>query len=372
MLVSLLAARILVAGQAFAGDRIAPSLPSPLTAVDDGTASDVFRLQLADDAYVTLSAQNTVNLTAFGLTKSLAVDLDLERFWITAPGTRFVVGTDHGNVPMEAPQVAFFRGKAVGRDDSKVFLSVSPKGMNGIIRLGEAEYVLSSSSGHQNAAAIATHTIFDRYSFDPAAPPIPFDCEVVLAPGQVAPVATAQPMAYVLGASRVALIAFDGDYEFRLLFGTPDDAALYTLELIAAISTIYENDINLKLAASYVRIWDTPSDPYTAGDTSGQLPEFANYWQSNMGSVFRNTAHLLSGRNLGGGIAYLDNMCGDSLAYGVSANLDGFFPTPIHSADFNNWDLVVVAHELGHNFRSPHTHCYSPPVDQCWNTESEC
>jgi hypothetical protein len=91
-----------------------------------------------------------------------------------------------------------------------------------------------------------------------------------------------------------------------------------------------------------------------------------------MGFVVRNTVHMLSGKSGGGGIAYLNQMCGGQYAYGVSSSLNGEFPTPIHDADWGNWDLVVVAHELGHNFRSPHTHCYSPPVDTCYNGDSSC
>jgi hypothetical protein len=35
-------------------------------------------------------------------------------------------------------------------------------------------------------------------------------------------------------------------------------------------------------------------------------------------------------------------------------------------------DTFVTAHELGHIFGSRHTHCYSPPVDECHGSERGC
>ncbi|MCH8314425.1 MAG: hypothetical protein IIA64_00495, partial [Planctomycetes bacterium] len=47
------------------------------------------------------------------------------------------------------------------------------------------------------------------------------------------------------------------------------------------------------------------------------------------------------------------------------SGMNGYFPYPLEHNNNQNWDIIVVSHELGHNFGSPHTHDYNPPIDGC-------
>jgi hypothetical protein len=135
--------------------------------------------------------------------------------------------------------------------------------------------------------------------------------------------------------------------------------------LIGGVSEIYLAQVSTNIEIGFLRLWSDAADPWTSTNTSNQLGQFRSHWESLMDSVDRHAAHMLSGRNLGGGIAYLGGLCSDSFDYAVSANLNGSFPYPLQDNHSQNWDIMVTAHELGHNFGAPHTHSTNPPIDNC-------
>ena len=93
----------------------------------------------------------------------------------------------------------------------------------------------------------------------------------------------------------------------------------------------------------------------------GANPEAARLTGVRVGR-YRALAYVLSGTI--GAFAGLMLLA----RYGISGNLHGAFPLPVQDNSHDNWDLMVVSHELGHNFGTGHTHdSYNPPIDGCGN-----
>jgi hypothetical protein len=141
------------------------------------------------------------------------------------------------------------------------------------------------------------------------------------------------------------------------------------------VTNVYERDALVRVLQGYaiLRV-STTADPYTQGpdiygNASGaELTEFGTYWSNHYGSIRRTAAILLSGKqpqsNAASGIAWLNQLCSTSNGYSFNQ---------LFKASYLNGDVSIAAHELGHIFGSPHTHCYSsPPPDFCYNQESGC
>ena len=154
-------------------------------------------------------------------------------------------------------------------------------------------------------------------------------------------------------------------------------ASNYIASLFAQMNVIYERDLLVRLlqGTTFLRT----SDPYTINDTppyddnlnGNKLSEFTNYWSANEGSVTRALAVMLSGRGGSGaaGVAWVDTLCNTGFGYAFSrVSTSGTTP--------NFGDVLVTAHEIGHNFGSPHTHCYTTlglvNPDNCFSGEAGC
>jgi len=273
---------------------------------------------------------------------------------------------------MEAPEFATFRGHVAGEPGSWVFLGVTPDQVQGIVHFSNAEeYIISTTPPSGDPNQDRTPMVFERFAAAGVFDPPVFDCGTEFSE-EYEPIELGDddqnPAGYTW---KVLDLAIDCDWEYRNLFGSVNQTAAYASLLTAAASSIYERDMELKIALNYIRVWNTSNDPYTKFTTSAALTEFKDYWNANMGSVGRAFAHLLSAKDMGGGRAYIQGLCNSS-SYGVDGDNTGSFPYPLEMNSDDNWDIIVFIHEMGHNIGTNHTHCYDPPLDKCFNTEDGC
>ena len=347
------------------------SLP---TGVERGRTLTLDATALAD-----LRSQTTAVVPGFPLGQDATVDLALQRFEPFAPSARVEVVEDGGVRAVTLPDQVYFAGTVSGDPQSRVLLMAARDSVHGFVVARGTVYPFGPDG-------TGRHRSYALRDVDPAAYPGPGDfCandlhRATVDSPLVSPRARAEaglvPHEFVRAASTTLLeaeVAVETDYELRANFTTDQQALDYLASLLAAANTIYERDVLVRLRFSYIRLWATPADPWSASTTSGQLDEVRNYWRNaanNMNAIAgpHDIVHFISGKAVQGGIAYVAAVCDPDFAFGVSQVFGSF--------DLSNpqqiWDVVVVTHEIGHNLGTQHTHCYSPPLDRCYNQEAGC
>jgi hypothetical protein len=330
------------------------------------------KLTLGRTALAALRAENGTTLVeSFPLGASRVVTLELRRFAPLGPATRVEVVESDGPRRLAMPDVAYFTGTVLGEPESRALVVAAADAVHGFVASAGDVYRFGPD-------AAGSHRTYALADVDPGAyPPPGAFCvndahpELALATPPVA--GTPAPPVAATGL-RVAQVAIETDREFRQKFATDQAALEYLGELLAAASAIYERDVSVRLTFSYIRLWGaSPADPWSATDPSAALDELRAYWldpAKNMATIAgqRDLVHFLSGKAVHGGVAYVDVLCSQAYGFGVS-QVQGAFDLASPS---NIWDVMVLTHELGHNFGSPHTHCYSPPLDRCYNAEPGC
>lgn len=143
-----------------------------------------------------------------------------------------------------------------------------------------------------------------------------------------------------------------------------------------ATNSLYRRELNLNIIVPYIQIWteDTP-DPYTkdGGDTPGLLQEVQTRW-GKITNRTRDIVHCFdamgnssAGAGIVAGIANgIGAICNSAIsnAYSVTG-VSAFANLPVTTY---MKDVSTMAHEIGHNMGSYHTHnCdqWKPAVDSC-------
>lgn len=368
---------------------LAASLSIQAAAAQDGTLSfplttiaaekSVSGLVMDPDLKALASLDNfqSVTLTDMLLPGGDVVDLELRRISVERCQFGFQVDGRPAGDLLEGLDLTVWKGSVVGLPDSDVMLSFSTHGSRGWIQTGSelvhlmprpdasgdwgSGDVLVATERAMNAAGNALAS--DCSTQAPINPPIAGQLGAAISSG-----GTTITNSVVDSCSlRECTIAMETDWQYYQIFNDLNAATTYITTLLSFISNRYEIQASTVLTFPYLQIYTTSNDPWNTPDNGGSsidmLNEFVAAWQGNvpMGATL---GHMMSGAGLGGGVAYLDVLCNNSFNFGVSGNIGANCQFPIVQQP-NNWDFMVVAHELGHNFSSPHTHNFCPPLDEC-------
>ncbi|MBX7047474.1 MAG: T9SS type A sorting domain-containing protein [Ignavibacteria bacterium] len=364
--------------------RVSSDLFSPNSAPET-SMSEVFESQVKDPVFLKVSknelskifsernSEIKINIPVTLRNVSSNFVLELKKFDITTPETRIVKKTVSGEEDMQLHNcIVSYMGKVKDKDNSFVTITFTQDRVMGIITSGNETYTLGTTD--ENNPANDNYILFQE-SLRKVKRNFVCGSETMEIPDRI----KAMMKQYTPGKDNMtstflkAQIAVDVDFAtYNSYGGNTTNATAWAMAHMAAVSATYVKEINCQLIVSYLRIWTT-QDPYTSTSGSTMLDQFRFDWIATQSGVPRVVAHLLSRRqNLDvAGIAYLGVLCSTNLGYGLSATLTGAAPNlPNYT-----YDVETTAHEIGHNFGSPHTHnCgwVGGPIDTCVEIEGGC
>lgn len=335
-------------------------------------------------AMAAILPETSVQLDGIYLPGGRLVDVRLERIDLASRKFGFFVDGVARHDLLDGLDLSVWKGTVAGEADSEVLLSFSRRGTRGWIRSqGDLVHFMpttdESGSWENGSTVLVTeleliqrgNALGDYCGFDQARGLGlgEFSVNPPNNGGQQAQDGQQFGGQLGLGACnlREATIAVETDFQLFQVWGDLGAETAYVTTLLAAGSDRYENQIQTVLTFPYVQFYTSSNDPWSAQDSGGSsvdvLFEFQGAWAGNVPQG-ADLGHFLSGAGLGGGVAWLDVLCNDEFNFGVSGNIDGLVNFPVQQGP-TNWDFMVWTHEVGHNFSSPHTHDYCPPIDQC-------
>jgi hypothetical protein len=335
----------------------------------DGLDASSTRLHI-DGFDMDLSGKGqAVIIEDFPLDAFRSVTLELTTFSVLTEDARLIeTHFNRAGKPVDKElawtKVALFHGKVMGEADSEVFLGIGGGLANGWINVNGTRFFIGTNPNEDLTVIFdeknVPELVNDFYAYT---------CNTDTKDAHSVPDGSGYRAH--LGLCNQVWIAFDTDNELLEKFagapvGDTVAANAYIQMLVGTVSsTLYEPLLDVKLVIPFLRFW-SGLDPWNAVNTDGQLAEFSLYWNINETDVERGLAQLISGRQLGGGIASLSSICttyGYAVLGGIYNQGNPWYPPLVRGR--NNWDPIVFAHETGHNFGMIHTFDFADPIDEC-------
>jgi hypothetical protein len=335
--------------------------------------------------------EESVRIAGWPVAPGERADVLLTRHEVYATGAKIykIEGGRRTEVPRS--RLAFFWGTAESDADTRVFVSidpdtdqldgfaVSPRGSHEIHPLSAAKLRTATTPEAQYLVA-PPETFVEQAGETPA-----WSCGTgdgagalsALLGQQTAPSKAGDLPGSITAAAittlHTAVLAVDTDNELLSIkfANNTTTATNYIASLIAQMNVMYQRDLLIQLVqgTTFLRV-GVNDDPWTQPSTGGanidQLNEVSSYWSTTNNGIARALVAMLSGKGTSGasGIGWVPSAMCDHFT-GTSFSQVFRTGTTVSSSE-----AYVVGHEIGHNFGSPHSHCYSPPIDNCYNGEA--
>ncbi|MGA7992942.1 MAG: IPT/TIG domain-containing protein, partial [Thermoanaerobaculia bacterium] len=331
-------------------------------------------------ALLALTAGERLAVDGWPVAPGISRTMVLTRTEVYAPDARIVAIGSGGEVEIPRSTWVFFQGRDVS-GSARVAVALDPDS-------GTMRGLSISERGPQelrppDAWTAGRHRLAAPETRDPNGSPLAWECgqeNLPITPSEVVPGPAENRTA--LGArtalaafTKYAVVAIDTDNELMGLKFSDNttSAANYIANLFNQMNLIYERDVQLHLLQGYTILrLSSVTDPYVQNSGSNasvaELNEFSGYWGGYYGGVKRTVVALLSGKqptaNSASGIAWVNGLCSTGTGYSFSKVFR-------FATDTSANDVFITAHEIGHNFSSPHTHCYAnPKPDICYAGEA--
>jgi|GEM_PF-1843542 len=293
--------------------------------------------------------------------------LDLELSGTNLFDQEFKLITDQSkgqSIPYQPGQ--HFTGKIAGDPGSLVTLSIFDNELNGIIS--------SSQFGNLNLGRsnIQDPGEYILYGQDDVKEKVVFDCRTPESALNIPGVDVIKPQIDKKLESRAVgcvTIDFELTLEVFNALGSVTNCTNWLTSLFSGVKALYTAegiDVNIKT----IFVWTT-EDGYS-DNVSSALSTLGSR-RLNDAAFTGNFVHLVRGITCPdgcslAGVAWLNVLCNPNYRFAVSEPLMSYDAYPAYS-----WSVNVLAHEMGHNMGSNHTHwCgwQGGPIDNCSTQES--
>ncbi len=334
----------------------------------------ILRAEVNQKIKVARFPSSVISLNALNSHKSKHIEITLSRYELMAPGAKIWVVSDQGKQAISTIDLMAFSsiehgvGILVNRQTADVTGLINKAGVtldiSGNLQTG-LDFRNLNADKEKFATSQQCHTSIQDQPGDPLA-------DVKKALGS-------HSLELKIGSTDYeTVVAVDTDNEWMAGKGNNTTTAMnYIAGLFVGMNVFYERDIALRLLIGDVFL-RTSNDPYPSeSNIINYLTDFGEYWRVNNSAVNRDFAIMLSGQSIPAnsysGIAWLNQYCETGFLINGGAETAGSYNVNRIGSNLSvGFTSQFVAHELGHNLGSPHTHCYSPEVDTCFNGEAGC